>query len=120
MAAVLDIHTLHPVARIALPGPEADKQIRPVSGQNRHIVDPANSTLDDNFEGPKFALKFHQRVTFQLIPFREWRGSPRDHSPQMFQRKSRRGNIGAPQEIQHLIAFMHPLHEEHIARARSM
>jgi len=73
MAAVLDIHTLHPAARFALPGPESDKQIRPVSGQHRHIVDPASSTLNDNFEGQMFALQFQQRVTFQLIPFRECR-----------------------------------------------
>jgi hypothetical protein len=82
MAAVLDIHTLHPATRIALPGLRSDREICLVSGktdtsgQNRYIVDPASSTLNGNFQELMFAVKFIQRVTFQLIPFREWRGSP--------------------------------------------
>jgi hypothetical protein len=120
MAAILDT-TLY-IRRHASRYPDQGRTGKSalVSGQNRYIVDPASSTLNDNFQGPMFALKFTQRVTFQLIPFREWRGSPSDDSPQMFQTYSRRGNIGAPQQIQHLIAFVHPLHEEHIARPHFM
>jgi hypothetical protein len=69
-----------------------------------------------------FGLKFPERVTFQLISFSEWRGRLPDNSPKCFRWKAGEAISAhcSDQQIQHLIAFMHPLHEEHIARAHSM
>jgi hypothetical protein len=32
--------------------------------------------VDDNFQEVALALKFHERVTFQLTPLGEWPGKP--------------------------------------------
>jgi hypothetical protein len=66
--------------------------------------------LNHNFQAVALALEFPERVTFQLIPFREWRGRLPDNSPECFRLKA--GEVisahGSEQQIQHLITFMHP------------